>query len=49
MYVADLINKMLIWNVNPGPEVIKLFFLLNPAAHEIYPAHKYLNTNNFNI
>ena len=23
-----------------GPEVIKLFFILNSAEHEIYPAHK---------
>ena len=35
-----------------GPEVIKLFFMLNSAEHEIYPAHKCLNANNcwhFNI
>ena len=24
-----------------GPEVIKLFFILNSAENEIYPAHKY--------
>ena len=24
----------------PGPEVIKLFFILNSAEHEIYPTHK---------
>ena len=23
-----------------GPEVIKLFFMLNPVEHEIFPAHK---------
>ena len=32
----------------PGPEVI-IFFMLNSAEHEIYPAHKCLNVNNFNI
>ena len=29
-----------------GPEVIKLFFMLNSAAHEIFPANKYENANN---
>ena len=24
----------------PGPEVIKLFFMLNSGEHEIFPAHK---------
>ena len=24
----------------PDPEVIKLFFVLNSAEHDIYPAHK---------
>ena len=24
----------------PGPEVIKLFFMLNSTEHEIVPAHK---------
>ena len=23
-----------------GPDVIKLYFMLNSAEHEIYPAHK---------
>ena len=26
-------------NQRPGPEVIKLFFVLNSAEHEFYPAH----------
>ena len=26
--------------IRPGPEVIKFFFNLNSAEHEIYPAHK---------
>ena len=26
--------------IGPGPEVIKLFFMLNSYEHEIYPAHK---------
>ena len=25
-----------------GPEVIKLFFMLNSTEHEIFPAHKLL-------
>ena len=35
-----------------GPKVVKLFFMLNSAEHEIYPAHKCENANNcwhFNI
>ena len=27
-------------NMKPGPEVLKLFFIINSAEHEIYPAHK---------
>ena len=30
----------------PGPEVIKLFFMLNSAEHEILTAHKYSNSQN---
>ena len=30
----------------PGPEVIKLFFMLNSAEHEIFSANKYENANN---
>ena len=30
----------LVTNKNSGPKVIKLFFMLNSAEHEIYPAHK---------
>ena len=36
----------------PGPEVIKLFFMLNSTEHEIFPAHKCKNANkcwHFNI
>ena len=29
-----------------GPEVIKLFFMLNSAEHEIFSANKYENANN---
>ena len=28
-----------------GPEVIKLFFMLNSTDHELVPAHKCLNAN----
>ena len=28
------------WLKKPDPEVIKLFFILNSAEQEIYPAHK---------
>ena len=27
-------------NIQSGPEVIKLFFMLNSIEHEIFPAHK---------
>ena len=30
---------------NIGPEVIKLFFMLNSAEHEIFSANKYENAN----
>ena len=39
-------QTILIWTYDlpclpsPGHEVIKLFFMLNSAEHEIYPAHK---------
>ena len=33
----------------PGPEVIKLFFMLNSAEHELLNAHKYENIKNFSI
>ena len=36
----------------PGPEVLKLFFILISIEHEIFSANKYLNANNcwhFNI
>ena len=29
-----------------GPEVIKLFFMLNSAVYEIFSANKYENVNN---
>ena len=32
--------------LGPGPKVIKLFFILNSAEHEIYPAYKCQNVNN---
>ena len=31
----------------PGPKVIKLFFKLNSAEHEILNAHKYKNNKTF--
>ena len=36
-------------NTEPGPEVIKLFFMLNSAEHELLNAHKYENIKNFSI
>ena len=27
-------------SVDPGPEVIKIFFMLSSIVHEIFPAHK---------
>ena len=27
-------------NIQSGPEVIKLFFMINSIEHEIFPAHK---------
>ena len=33
--------------LRPGPEVIKLFFMLNSAEHEILNAHKYENIKKF--
>ena len=47
MYFQLVLNEM-----GPGLEVIKLFFMLNSTEHKIYPAHKCLNANNcwhFNI
>ena len=32
------------WSAVPGPEVIKLFFILNSAERENYPANKCYNT-----
>ena len=31
---------------SPGPEVIKLFFMLNTVGHETFSANKYENANN---
>ena len=33
----------------PGPEVIKLFFMLNSAEHEILNARKYKNIKKFSF
>ena len=33
----------------PGPEVIKLFFVLNSVEHEISNAHKYKNIKKFSF
>ena len=40
--VKELRNE----NIYPGPEDIKLFFMLNSAEHEIFSAYKYENDNN---
>ena len=34
------VNVMLEWDVKPGPEVIKHFFMLNSTEHDVFPAHK---------
>ena len=34
---------------NPGPEVIKLFFMLDSAEHEILNDHKYKNIKKFGV
>ena len=36
-------------NLKPGPEVVKLFFMLNSVEHEILNAHKYKNMKKFGI
>ena len=33
----------------PGPEVIKLFFMLNSFEHKILNAHKHKNIKNFGL
>ena len=40
--IADQVGASLTQPETPktGPEVIKLFSMLNSAEHEIYPAHK---------
>ena len=35
--------------VKSGPEVIKLFFVLNSLEHEILNAHKYKNIKRFSL
>ena len=42
-------RKYAITNAEPCPEVIKLFFLLNSAEHEILNAHKYKNIKKLSI
>ena len=39
-------KKSLCCELLSWPEVIKLFFMLNSAEHEISPADKYENANN---
>ena len=36
-------------NYEPGPEVTKLFFMLNSVEHEILNAHKYKNIKKFGL
>ena len=38
--------SLCISTVSSGPEVIKLFFMLISAEHEIFSAHRYENANN---
>ena len=38
-------NKGQVYKLKTGPGVIKLFFMLNPAEHEIFSAYKYENAN----
>ena len=33
----------------PGPEVIKIIFILNSAEHEILNVHRYKTIKNFSI
>ena len=46
-----LFVELPIWGIqeharSPGSEVIKLFFMLNSAEHEVFSADKYENANN---
>ena len=48
--ILNMVNKMTrvshssinlgMVSIRPGPKVIKPFFMLNSAEHNIYPAHK---------
>ena len=42
-------EQILSFMSRPGPEVIKLFFMLNSVEHEILNAHKYKNIKNFGL
>ena len=42
---AIIIMEVSSFRIQPGPEVIKLFFMLNSAVHEICPAIKSQITN----
>ena len=37
---TSIVGRVCTKNNPSGPEVIKLFFMLNSAEHEIFPAHK---------
>ena len=37
------------FRLSPGPEVIKLFFVLDFTEHEILNAHKYKNIKKFSF
>ena len=46
MWPIGLTNGTVILSLTPGPEVIKLFFVLSLAEHEILNAHKYKISRN---
>ena len=48
--MCSLISHHCLQNaIKPGPEVIKLFFVLNSTEHEILNAHKYKNIKKFGL
>ena len=42
-------RKLDIGQTTPDPQVIKIFFMLNSAGHEISNAHKYQNIKKFSF
>ena len=39
-HASSVCFPLFVMVIGPGPEVIKLFFMLNSVEHEIFPAHK---------